>query len=312
MKKKINKKNLFNVLITWRLLKDDIKNFHKIFTKNKIKYKTFKVKQFAKEKELLKIIGNFDGLICGDDEVTEKVIDRAKKLKVISKWGTGLDSINLRYAKNNNIKVLNSPGAFTDNVSDHAIALMFSITRNIVQNHEDIKKGNWSKRLSTNLKNKTIGIIGYGKIGKMIKKKLSSFEVKFLINDLKKIKMKNTNKNTILKKSDILFLCVDLNKTSKHMISKKQFQLMKKNLVLINICRGDVIKNDDMYLALKNNKIRGAGLDVHHNEPILKGNKFLRLKNCILTSHNAFNSEDVIRKINKKTVTNLVKSLRSN
>ena len=122
------------------------------------------------KKILINKITKYDGIICGDDEITRKVLDKAKKLKVISKWGTGLDSIDLNYAKKKRIKVFNSPGAFTDNVSDHALALMFSLNRNIILNHNDILKGKWSKRICDNLTDKTIGIIGYGKIGQMIKK----------------------------------------------------------------------------------------------------------------------------------------------
>ena len=243
-----------------------------------------------------------------DDEITRKVLDKAKKLKVISKWGTGLDSIDLNYAKKKRIKVFNSPGAFTDNVSDHALALMFSLNRNIILNHNDILKGKWSKRICDNLTDKTIGIIGYGKIGQMIKK-LSSFKVNFLINDLKKLRIKKTTKNKIYKQSDILFLCVSLNDSSRNMLVKKHFKIMKKNLIIVNICRGQVIRGNDLYYALKNNLIAGAGLDVHYQEPIKKNNKFLKLKNCVFSSHNAFNSRNMISKINDHTVNNLLKGL---
>ena len=112
-------------------------------------------------------------------------------------------------------------------MSDHALALMFSLNRNIILNHNDILKGKWSKRICDNLTDKTIGIIGYGKIGQMIKK-LSSFKVNFLINDLKKLRIKKTTKNKIYKQSDILFLCVSLNDSSRNMLVKKHFKIMKK------------------------------------------------------------------------------------
>jgi len=301
--------NKFNILVTWRLLNNELTKYDSLFKKKKINVDTMYGKQYLSEKNLIKKIHKYDGIICGDDEITKKVLDNANKLKVISKWGTGLDSIDLNYAKNKKIKVFNSPGAFTDNVSDHALALMFSLNRNIILNHNDILRGEWSKRLCENLTDKIVGIIGFGKIGQMIKKKLSGFKVNFLINDLKRIKFRNTKKDKIFKKSDILFLCVDLNDSSRNMISKKHLKTMKKNLILINICRGQVIKGNDLYYALKNNWIAGAGLDVHYQEPIKRNNKFLKLKNCILSSHNAFNSKSIISKINDNTVNNLLKGL---
>ena len=141
-----------------------------LYLKKNINIHTIYGEQYLSEKILINKITKYDGIICGDDEITRKVLDKAKKLKVISKWGTGLDSIDLNYAKKKRIKVFNSPGAFTDNVSDHALALMFSLNRNIILNHNDILKGKWSKRICDNLTDKTIGIIGYGKIGQMIKK----------------------------------------------------------------------------------------------------------------------------------------------
>ena len=277
--------------------------------KKNINIHTIYGEQYLSEKILINKITKYDGIICGDDEITRKVLDKAKKLKVISKWGTGLDSIDLNYAKKKRIKVFNSPGAFTDNVSDHALALMFSLNRNIILNHNDILKGKWSKRICDNLTDKTIGIIGYGKIGQMIKKKLSNFKLNFLINDLKKLRIKKTTKNKIYKQSDILFLCVSLNDSSRNMLVKKHFKIMKKNLIIVNICRGQVIRGNDLYYALKNNLIAGAGLDVHYQEPIKKNNKFLKLKNCVFSSHNAFNSRNMISKINDHTVNNLLKGL---
>ncbi len=299
----------FHVLITWRLLIDRLQKYKLLFKKNNISYDIIKADQYLKEEDLLNVIDKYDGLICGDDQITKKVIDKAKKLKVISKWGTGLDSIDVKYAKVKNIKVLNSPGVFTKSVAQHAIALMFCITRNVLLNHFDILKGIWSKRICFDLQGMTIGIIGYGKIGKEIKRILSIYKVNFLINDIKKTYTKFTDKTTLLKKSDIIFLAVDLNETSKKLISHKELSIMKKNAILVNICRGAVIDNKALINALKNKLIFAAGLDVFEDEPLSLNSKFLNLKNCILTSHNAFNSEHSINLINKKSVKNLVNEL---
>jgi D-3-phosphoglycerate dehydrogenase len=149
----------YKVLITWRLLVENISVYKSIFKKNKINYDLYRSTQHVLEADLLKIIHKYDGIICGDDEITKKVIDKAKKLQVISKWGTGIDSIDKNYAKEKNISIYNTPGAFTTSVAQHGVALMFAILRNIVFNHIDILEKNWSKRTCYTVESKKIGII---------------------------------------------------------------------------------------------------------------------------------------------------------
>lgn len=303
-------KNSFNLLITWRLLAETIDKYKKVLKNNNINYKILTKPQYLIEKDLLKVINKFDGIICGDDEITDKVIDKAKNLKIISKWGTGTDSINIDYAKKKGIVVLNSPGAFTRSVAQHGIALMFALTRNIVTNHNDIINGKWTKRTCYNIENKTIGIIGYGKIGKELFKQLKSFGSKFLFNDVKKNK-NYTKLKYLLRTSDIIFISCDLNSTSKNLIKYSSLILMKKTSLLINISRGAVVNNKDLIKALKKKIILGAGLDVFDNEPLKKGSEFINCENCILTSHNAFNSEKSIKLINDRSVDNIIKFFKN-
>jgi len=305
IKRKAKKYKSYKILITWRLLIQDIGSYKNILKKNNIYFDILNTKQYTEEEKLLKIIHKYDGIICGDDEITKKVINKAKYLKVISKWGTGIDSIDREYLKLKNITLINSPGAFTKSVAQHALALMFCLNRNIVANHNDIKDGLWTKRICSNLEEKKIGIIGYGKIGREIHKNLKPFNSKFLINDVKKIKGK-VNLSFLLKNSDIIFVSCDLNKKSKNLIDYKKMILMKKTSKIINISRGAIINNQDLAKCLKKKIISGAGLDVFDKEPIDKKSKFLELDNCILTSHNAFNSENSIKKINKKSVGNII------
>lgn len=300
----------YDILITWRLLIENISDYKSIFKKNKINYHLYRSSQHVLEADLLKIIHKYDGIICGDDEITKKVIDKAKKLKIISKWGTGIDSIDKNYAKEKNISIYNTPGAFTNSVAQHGVALMFAILRNIVFNHLDILRKNWSKRTCYNVETKKIGIVGFGKIGREIYRILKIFNPKFYINDIKKIKKEITPLNILLKKSDIIFLCCDLNESSKHLIKYNEIKLMKKEAILINIARGALINNKDLLRALQKKIIKAAGLDVFENEPLKKSSKFLKLKNCIMTSHNAFNSKELIKDINLKSINNLINFFR--
>jgi len=301
----------FKILITWRLLIEDIKKYSPLLKKEKIDYETFKTAQYAKQEELLKIIHKYDGLICGDDEISKKVLDKAKKLKVISKWGTGIDSIDKKYADKKNIKVFNTPGAFTNAVAEHAVGMMFSLTRNITFNHMDILNDNWSKRICSTIEGKKIGIVGFGKIGKRIYKNLKPYNLNFFFNDIKKINRTKTSLDRLLKVSDIIFIACDLNDKSKNLIKSRELKLMKKNSILINISRGAIVNNQDLIKALKNKTILCAGLDVYENEPVKKNSEFLKLKNCIFTSHNAFNSKETIDRINMISVNNLIKFYKS-
>ena len=303
------KNKSFRVLVTWRLLIDNIDKYLVRFKKRNITIDLLKSSQHTKEKDLINIIHKYDGIICGDDEITKKVIDRAKKLKVISKWGTGIDSIDIEYLKKKKIKLFNTPGAFTKAVAQHALGLMLTITRNITSNHLDLLNNNWSKRICTSIENQNVGIIGYGKIGKEIHRLLKAFRPNFYFNDKKKITCKNTKLTNLLKISDIVFTCCDLNVSSKHLIKLKELRLMKRSSIIVNISRGPIIKNSDLIKALKNNVISFAALDVFENEPIAKNSQFLNLNNCILTSHNAFNTKSQIENINIRSIDNLINNL---
>jgi len=307
----------YRVLITWRTVLEDFKIYEKIFKKNKIKA-DFKISnQFLSEKQLLNIIHEYDGIICGDDKITNNVIQKANKLKVITKWGTGLDSIDLISAKKMGIKVFNTPAAFTQGVTEMAMGMMLSLSRKICSSDKDLRKAIWSKRQGFLVNKKTVGIFGLGLIGKNLIKRLRGFELDILGNDIKQDVMKNKNlknikfvsKNSIFSKADIIFLCVDLNKRSKHLLNLVAFKKMKKNPIIINICRGPVINEKDLYTALKKKMISGAALDVYEKEPIDKKNILLKFENCIFNSHNSYNTIEEVRNVHLNTIKNLLKGL---
>ena len=179
-----NKK--IKVMVSWSKVVPVLKNYKKIFRKKKIQIEVKKTKQHLTEYRLLKIIDKYEGIICGDDEITKKVIDKAKKLKVISKWGTGLDSINTEYAKKKKIKVYNSPGVFSDSVAQTALGMMLVISRKIFENHSEVIKGRWPKPTGFSLKKKYLGVIGLGRIGQGHINTCKGLEKKDLGNDKKK------------------------------------------------------------------------------------------------------------------------------
>ena len=310
----MKKKN--NVLVTWRLIIKFLTEKKKKYLYPKIKFNFLLKKQGLTESELVKIIEKFDAIICGDDEFTKKVIDKAKNLKVISKWGTGLDSINVDYAKKNGIKVFNTPNAFTKGVAQLALSFILNFSRHTLETHENVKKGNWSKISGFLIKDKVVGIIGFGNIGREISRLVLGLDMKVIFNDIKKIKNidnKNIQKvslQQLFRKSDIVISCCDLNKTSLNLINNNMMKKMKQNSGIINISRGGIVNENDLIKNLQKKKIRFAALDVFEKEPINKNSKLLKFNNCILSAHNAFNTVEEVNNVNINTLKNLNKGLK--
>lgn len=252
------------------------------------------------ESDMLKILTpDIVGIICGDDRITEKVINNAANLKVIVKWGTGIDSINRKYAESRGIKVRNTPDAFINPVTESTIGLMLSIVRRIDENNRKMHKGKWEKIRAFTLYELTVGIIGYGRIGSAVAKKLSLFTENLIWHDIipdnelnpdGKFFGKRVPFMELLDKSDIITLHCDLNPTSFHLISEEQIKLMKEGVIIINTSRGSVLNEPDIERNLKSGKIGYVGLDVFEKEP-LPENSFLRsCDRCILLSHNTNSS----------------------
>lgn len=292
--------------------------YKNLFKKENIDYDTISVNPSLKENQLLKIIHKYDGIICGDDEITKKVIDKAKKLKVISKWGTGLDSIDVNYAKKKSILICNSPKAFVESVTVYAFGLLINLSRGLFKIHSLVMNNKWEKYSGVELLNKNLGIIGFGNIGENIAKVGTAFGMNILINDSnKKLKSKVLrygysfiSKVKILNKSDFLILATDLNKSSFHLLNFKDFEIIKKNLILINISRGPIINEKALIKYIKNKKIGGIGLDVFENEPLKRNHIFKKFNNAIFGSHNAFNTKEAVNRTNDDCVLNLIKALK--
>ena len=292
------KKIKYKILISAIPLVPIFKKYKKFFDTKKYSIDLKKTDQYLNETQLLKIIDKYHGVICGDDEFSKRVLMKASNLKVISKWGTGINSIDLNFAKTKKIKVLNTPSAFSYSVATMAVGMILSYFRKIIDNHNLIKKNKWPKLQGETLLNKKIGVIGVGNIGKKIFEMLMGFETINYANDLKIInrsflkrhKIKQVSKKKIFRESDILVTASDLNKSSYHLINKKTLKLTKKNVLIVNISRGSIIDNNALIKFLEKNPHSGACLDVFEDEPLKRNSKFLRLKNCMLTSHNAFNT----------------------
>lgn len=266
-------------------------------------------------------------------KVDEKVIDKCTKLKLIATRSTGTDHIDLNYTNSKNISVKNVALYGENTVAEHTFALMLSLSRKIHESYIETARGNFSttRLMGFDLKDKTIGIIGGGRIGLHVARMARSFGMHVRVYDIHKdnfmaelINFKYLPLDELLKVSDIISLHVPLNKYTYHIINNESISKMKDGVIIINTARGGLIHNADLIDALENGKIYGAGLDVLEgeeflfeenisNSPIENAAKIIvestllsKMPNVVITPHNAFNSIEAVHRIIDTTIENIL------
>ncbi|MBN4080972.1 phosphoglycerate dehydrogenase [Caldithrix abyssi] len=282
-----------------------------------IEYDTFEVEEKCFESDLIPIIHKYDGVIAGDDQYTSAVFEKASKLKVIAKWGTGIDSIDLNAAKKHGVQVLNTADAFVKPVSQTVFGYILSFARNIHTQNTLMKNGKWGKVESVSLSESSLGVIGLGSIGKEVLRLGKAFRMDLYgydINETSKAFIEETStqlvsKETVLKKSDFVSLHCVLNESTKHIISTEELNMMKSNAVLINTARGPLINESDLIKAINSKTIFGAGLDVFEKEPLDPRSPLRSMDNVLLTPHNSNSSPKVREYVHENTMKNLLTGL---
>jgi D-3-phosphoglycerate dehydrogenase len=277
------------------------------------------VKERLGEAELLEVIQDIDGIICGDDRITRRVLDAAPRLKVISKWGTGIDSIDSVEAERRGIPVYRTPNAFSEPVADTVLGYILTFARQLPWMDASIRQGTWEKPRLVSLGECTLGIIGVGDCGKAVVHRAMAFGMHILGNDIVDMPKEFLSKSGIemvaldelLAKTDFISLNPDLNPTSYHLIGEQQLTMMKPGAYLINASRGPVVDEPALARALQEGQIAGAALDVFEEEPLPAESPLRTLDNCLLAPHNANSSPRAWRKVHENTVRNLLKGLHS-
>jgi D-3-phosphoglycerate dehydrogenase len=270
------------------------------------------------ETELLKYASQFDGTICGDDQYTPRVLEAcAPRLKVISKWGTGIDSINKEAAERLGIQVRNTPNAFTLPVADTVLGYMLSFARQLPWMDRVMKSGEWGKIPGRTLSECTLGVIGVGKIGKAIIRRARAFGMSALGNDIIPIDPVFLNRNEVemtsledlLSRADFISLNCDLNPTSLHLINATSLAHIKPSAILINAARGPVVDEAALISALQAGKLAGAALDVFELEPLPVDSPLMKMDNVMLAPHNANSSPRAWERVHQNTINNLLDGL---
>ncbi len=267
--------------------------------------------RFNKE-ELIDFIKDADGVILGLEPFDEDIIKQCPNVKMVSKYGVGLNNIDLEACKRNHIAIGWTGGVNKRSVSEMTLGYMLMLARNLYITSNELKNGTWNKSGGFQLSGKTIGIIGVGHIGKDLVQLLKPFSCKILVNDIidqdnyyKKNNLTETTKDEIYKKSDFITIHTPYNDTTKNMINKETLSLMKSSAYVINSARGGIVNENDLKFALKNNIIAGAAIDAYVEEPPTD-EELLSLPNLICTPHIGGNAKEAVEAMGMSAIKHLV------
>lgn len=306
------------VLMTAPYMLPLVDRFKPVLDKYGIELIVADVQERMEEEDLLRYAGQFDGTICGDDKYTPRVIEAcAPRLKVISKWGTGVDSISAEACSKFGVKLGRTPNAFTTPVTDSVLGYLLAFVRRQPWLDAAMKRGVWDKLPGKTLSEGTLGIIGVGTIGKTVTRRACAFGMKVLGTDIVEIDhvfitetgIQMTPLDELLTQSDFVSLNCDLNPTSHHLINAKTLAKMKSTAVLINTARGPIVDEKALIAALQSGQIGGAALDVFESEPLPKDSSLLKMDNVMLAPHNANSSPAAWERVHWNTIRNLVEGL---
>ncbi|WP_440408398.1 phosphoglycerate dehydrogenase [Neorhizobium petrolearium] len=270
--------------------------------------------QYLTEQQCISLVGEIDGWLAGDDRITEKVLLAAlPRLKVIAKWGTGIDSIDLEAAKRLGIPVKNSPAAFANAVAEVALHYMLSLSRHLVTVDRTVRMGGWPKPQGRELFGLKLGMIGFGAIGQRIAELATAFGMEVIFFDpfIKNAKVffertaHPASLNMVAAESDIVCLASSYNKDNHHIVGRDFLGKVKPSAFLVNVARGPLVDQEALINALHENRLAGAGLDVFEIEPLPAGNPLLAMSNVVLGSHNANNGRSAVEFVHMNTLSNL-------
>ena len=308
----------YTVLLTAPYMIPFVDRFKSVFDHYGIKLVVPDVKERMEEDDLLSYAGQFDGAICGDDRYTARVIEACvPRLKVISKWGTGIDSIDAAACSRYEITIGRTLNAFTLPVADTVLGYILAFARCQPWMDREMKSGKWEKIPGKSLAECTLGVIGVGNIGKAVTRRARAFGMKVYGTDIIEVDpvfitetdIEMTDLQSLLTQSDFVSINCHLNPSSHHLKNSDTFALMKPNAILINTARGPIVDEKALILALQAGQIAGAALDVFEHEPLPLDSPLLKMDNVLLAPHNSNSSPAASERVHWNTIKNLVEGL---
>ena len=267
------------------------------------------------EDELAEMVADFDVIIAGTEPITDFVMEQGKNLKMISRVGIGLDSLDLLAAERRGIKISYTPDAPAPAVAELTVGLMITLLRSVHLSNIQMHSGQWIRYFGRRIPEVTIGIIGLGRIGTRVLNRLRSFGTpRLLLNDIlpnseldRKFKIEWVTKETIYREADVISLHLPLTIHTKDMIRREHLEQMKPDAVIINTSRGGIINEQDLYKVMNSGHLSGAAIDVFENEPY--SGPLSEIERCILTAHMGSMSLDCRVRMEREATEEVVRFL---
>jgi len=271
--------------------------------------------RFLNEKEIVSIIRDADGIICDLENINQTVIDNAPNLKIISRRGVGLDSVDVVYAESKNIRVSRTLGVVEKPVAELVMSYMLNITRKLIKTNSEMQEGRWTKYIGNSLSGKTLGLLGMGNIACELARKAKAFDMEIVYNATKRnmeaeelFGAKYLQFNDLMAYSDIVSVHVPLLESTKNMIDYNAIKMMKRAPIVINTARGPIVNEEDLCRALKEGLVSYAAIDVFDVEPkidsCLKG-----VDKVILTPHIGTFTKETFIEMDVRAAINIVEYL---
>lgn len=305
------------VLITCPQMRRTIDHFRGRLDAAEIDVDLPEVVQALSEEELAPMIGRYDGMIAGDDEVTAAVIAKADRLRTIAKWGVGLDGIDLDAARSRGITVTNTPGVFGEDVADVAAGYLIMLARQLHRVHASVASGGWHKHEGRRLAGALLGVAGFGSIGRAVARRGHGFGMRVIAHDVAddaraaaaERGIEIVNRDELFRRSEFLVLCMPLTRDTRHMVDERTLALMPAGSFLVNVARGQLVDEQALAAALAAGSLAGAALDVFEEEPLPAASSLRRFEQCVFGSHNSSNTSEGVLEASTRAVENLLQGL---
>ena len=269
------------------------------------------------EEELIELLPGVDGIIVGDDPLTDRVLRRADRLRIISKWGVGIDNIDLGAAADLGIGVMNTPGMFGDEVADVVIGYLILLARRLHQIDAAVRAGTWAKVEGVSLAGRTMGVVGLGAIGRSVAERGLALRMRVVGSEVfepnavtaEQLGVVIVDRATLLREADVVSLNCPLTAENRHMVDASAIESMKRGAWIINTARGPLIDEAALMEALASGQVGAAALDVFEVEPLPMDSPLRAFDNVILGAHNSSNTLEAVRRTSAKAIENLVRGL---
>ncbi len=271
------------------------------------------------EAKMLELVGDFDAILCGDDLISRAVLEKATpRLKILSKYGIGVDKIDVTAATEMGIPLAFCPGVNHTTVAEHTFALLLGLNRHLVDEVNFTRGGNWKRLTGHEIMGKTIGIVGLGRIGKEVAIRAKAFGMTVIAYDVywdeafasSREVTRAVSVAEVFEQADVISLHTNLTEETREMVRAETISTMKDGVIILNCSRGEVVNNADLAAALESGKVGGYGGDVLDEEPPRPDHPLLTAKNCIITPHIGSRTYESVQRQAMMAAQNLLHLLR--